>query len=46
MTYKGKPLYLFYGDAYIDGLPYGPARIDGAGLSTPWGVFNTIPPLS
>ena len=46
VTYKGRPLYLFYGDAYIAGLPYGPARIDGAGLSTPWGVFNTIPPLS
>lgn len=45
VTYNGQPLYLFYGDAYIDGLPYGTARIDGAGLSTPWGVFNTIPPL-
>jgi predicted lipoprotein with Yx(FWY)xxD motif len=46
VTYRGKPLYLFYGDAYITGLPYGSARIDGAGLATPWGVFNTIPPLS
>jgi predicted lipoprotein with Yx(FWY)xxD motif len=46
VTYKGKPLYLFFGDAYIAGLPYGAARIDGAGLSTPWGVFNTIPPIS
>jgi len=45
VTYHGKPLYLFYGDAYITGLPYGSARIDGAGLATPWGVFNTIPPL-
>jgi len=45
VTYNGKPLYLFFGDAYIAGLPYGSARIDGAGLSTPWGVFNTIPPL-
>jgi predicted lipoprotein with Yx(FWY)xxD motif len=45
VTYNGKPLYLFFGDAYIAGLPYGGARIDGAGLSTPWGVFNTIPPL-
>src|SRR6266480_1086958 len=44
VTYHGKPLYLFYGDAYITGLPYGSARIDGAGLATPWGVFNTIPP--
>jgi len=47
VTYKGRPLYLFFGDAYIGGLPfYGDARIDGAGAVTPWGVFNTIPPLS
>lgn len=46
VTYAGKPLYLFFGDAYIQGLPYGSARIDGAGLSTPWGVFDTIPPSS
>ena len=46
VTYNGKPLYLFFGDAYIAGLPYGAARIDGAGLSTPWGIFDTIPPLS
>lgn len=45
VTYNGKPLYLFFGDAYIAGLPYGSARIDGAGLATPWGLFNTIPPL-
>jgi len=45
VTYHGKPLYLFFRDAYIAGLPYGSARIDGAGLSTPWGVFNTIPPV-
>jgi predicted lipoprotein with Yx(FWY)xxD motif len=45
VTYNGHPLYLFFGDAYIAGLPYGAARIDGAGASTPWGVFNTIPPL-
>jgi predicted lipoprotein with Yx(FWY)xxD motif len=45
VTYNGKPLYLFFGDAYIAGLPYGSARIDGAGLATPWGVFTTIPPL-
>jgi predicted lipoprotein with Yx(FWY)xxD motif len=44
VTYQGRPLYLFFGDAYIPSLPYGPARIDGAGLSTPWGVFDTIPP--
>jgi predicted lipoprotein with Yx(FWY)xxD motif len=45
VTYNGHPLYLFFGDAYIAGLPYGGARIDGAGASTPWGVFNTIPPF-
>jgi predicted lipoprotein with Yx(FWY)xxD motif len=45
VTYNGKPLYLFNGDAYIEGLPFGSARITGAGLSTPWGMFNTIPPL-
>jgi predicted lipoprotein with Yx(FWY)xxD motif len=44
-TYNGHPLYLFFGDAYIAGLPYGDAKIDGAGAVTPWGVFNTIPPL-
>lgn len=47
VTYHGRPLYLFSGDAYLPGIPlYGDARIDGAGLSTPWGVFNTVPPLS
>lgn len=46
VTYHGRPLYLFSGDAYIAGLPYGSARIDGAGAVTPWGVFDTIPPLS
>lgn len=47
VTYHGKPLYLFFGDAYIPTLPYngGAASINGAGLSTPWGVFNTIPSL-
>ena len=45
VTYRGQPLYLFVKDAYIHGLPYGEARIDGAGAHTPWGVFNTIPPL-
>ena len=46
VTYNGKPLYLFVGDAYIPGIPgiSGPAGINGAGLTTPWGVFNTIPP--
>ena len=47
VTYNGRPLYLFYNDAYIPGLPYngGTASINGAGAHTPWGVFNTIPPL-
>jgi predicted lipoprotein with Yx(FWY)xxD motif len=47
VTYHGEPLYLFYNDAYIPGLPYndGMATINGAGSETPWGVFNTIPPL-
>ena len=45
VTYRGQPLYLFVNDAYIQGLPYGEARIDGAGEHTPWGVFNTIPPV-
>jgi len=46
VTYNGRPLYLFSGDAYIAGLPYGGARIDGAGAATPWGTFDTIPPVS
>ena len=43
VTYNGKPLYLFSGDAYINGLPYGTARIGGDGASTPWGTFHAIP---
>lgn len=48
VTYNGRPLYQFFGDAYIPGLPYnnGTASINGAGAVTPWGVFDTIPPLS
>lgn len=42
VTYGGKPLYLFYGDAFINGLPYGSARIDGDGKSTPWGTFDVV----
>lgn len=44
-TYNGQPLYLFAGDAYIPAIPgvSGPASINGAGMSTTWGVFNTIP---
>ena len=47
VTYHGKPLYLYIGDAYIPTIPgiSGPASINGAGAHTPWGVFNTIPPL-
>jgi predicted lipoprotein with Yx(FWY)xxD motif len=47
VTYDGKPLYQFFGDAYIAGIPAynnGAATINGAGLVTPFGVFNTIPP--
>ena len=45
VTYHGRPLYLFKNDAYIPTLPYngGAAGINGAGLNTPWGMFNTIP---
>lgn len=49
VTYKGKPLYLDADDAYIfnPGLPapYNTesASINGAGASTVWGTFNTIP---
>ena len=48
VTYKGRPLYLFSGDAYIAGLPYngGTASINGADAHTIWGTFNTTPPLS
>jgi predicted lipoprotein with Yx(FWY)xxD motif len=44
VTYNGRPLYLFNHDAYIAGIT-GAASINGAGADTPWGVFNTIPPL-
>ncbi|HTU84774.1 MAG TPA: hypothetical protein VMF57_04315 [Solirubrobacteraceae bacterium] len=46
VTYHGRPLYLLYKDAYI-GPPVnvGTQGIYGAGAHTPWGVFNTIPPL-
>jgi predicted lipoprotein with Yx(FWY)xxD motif len=44
VTYKGKPLYLFYGDAYIPGIT-GTQGIYGQGKLTPWGVFKTVPPL-
>jgi predicted lipoprotein with Yx(FWY)xxD motif len=46
VTYKGRPLYLFNNDAYI-GPPVGVGTqgINGAGTDTPWGEFNTLPPL-
>jgi predicted lipoprotein with Yx(FWY)xxD motif len=44
VTYKGKPVYLFYADAYIPGIA-GTQGIYGQGKITPWGVFNTVPPL-
>jgi predicted lipoprotein with Yx(FWY)xxD motif len=43
VTYRGKPLYLFYGDAYIPGVT-GTQGIYGQRRVTPWGVFNTVPP--
>jgi predicted lipoprotein with Yx(FWY)xxD motif len=43
VTYKNKPVYLFYGDAYIAGIT-GTQGIYGQGKVTPWGVFNTVPP--
>jgi len=43
VTYNGRPLYLFNRDAYISVLG-GTASINGAGLSTPFGVFDTIEP--
>jgi predicted lipoprotein with Yx(FWY)xxD motif len=44
VTYNGRPLYLFNQDAYIKGVD-GSQGINGAAAHTPWGVFNTIPPL-
>lgn len=43
VTYNGKPLYLFVRDAYIAGI-VGTAGINGAGATTPFGVFNPIAP--
>ena len=45
VAYNGRPLYLFEGDAYIQGI-MGTQGIRGAGAVTPWGVFETIPSLS
>src|SRR5579862_1595521 len=46
VTYDGKPLYLFKGDAYIGPLPSpfnGPGGINGDGASAYGGTFNGIP---
>jgi predicted lipoprotein with Yx(FWY)xxD motif len=44
VTYRGRPLYFYFGDAYIQPIPgTGIQGIFGAGLETPWGEFNTIP---
>lgn len=43
VTYRGKPLYLFYEDAYISGVT-GTQGIYGQGEITPWGTFNTVLP--
>ena len=46
VTYNGRPLYLFNHDAYIGPIQgAGTNSINGADAHTPWGVFNTIPPL-
>jgi predicted lipoprotein with Yx(FWY)xxD motif len=45
VTYNNQPLYLFYKDAYIPGL-IGSQGINGAGMTTPWGVCNTISPTT
>lgn len=45
VTYNGKPLYLFEGDAYIGPLPSpfnGPGGINGDGASAFGGTFNGI----
>ena len=48
VTYNGQPLYLYAGDAYIPGIPgvSGPASINGSGVTSPWGMFNTVPPAT
>jgi predicted lipoprotein with Yx(FWY)xxD motif len=46
VTYNGRPLYLYNNDAYIAPIQgAGTKSISGADAHTPWGVFNTIPPL-
>lgn len=43
VTYKGRPVYLFWGDAYIPGIT-GTQGIYGQGRTTPWGVFHAVAP--
>jgi predicted lipoprotein with Yx(FWY)xxD motif len=42
VTYKGRPVYLFYADAYIPGIT-GTQGVYGQGRVTPWGMFDTVP---
>ena len=42
VTYQGRALYVFYGDAYIPGNT-GTQGIYGNGKITPWGMFSTVP---
>jgi predicted lipoprotein with Yx(FWY)xxD motif len=44
VTYHGRPLYRFNNDAHIEGIT-GIKSINGAGAHTPFGVFDTNPPL-
>jgi predicted lipoprotein with Yx(FWY)xxD motif len=46
VTYMGRPLYQFADDAYLPPFPYNDAAasIHGAGESTMWGEFDTVPP--
>ena len=47
VTYDGKPLYLFGGDAYIPPLPSpfnGPGGINGDGVHAFGGTFSTVTP--
>jgi predicted lipoprotein with Yx(FWY)xxD motif len=47
VTYHGRPLYLFNGDAYVGGSsPVGTQGIYGAGDTDQFGLWNTIPPVS
>jgi predicted lipoprotein with Yx(FWY)xxD motif len=48
VTYHGRPLYLYNDDAYTGGTGthVGTPGIYGADMNTPYGVFNTIPPVN